>query len=169
MELKKMLNEKTISNRYKKSIENIRSTVKKNKEFNVDLKNSSIDIFNIENDLYHSIIIDKYQDQIEFNDLENIDHLLDNPIDDHILENINHENMIDIKENIVRSYIENKEYLIGESNKIKNDPSYGFYDELCDQSWYIVFNIVNYEIDITDDQNIYRYGSIDEVLYYELF
>ena len=58
---------------------------------------------------------------------------------------------------------------IGESNKIKNDPSYGFYDELCDQSWYIVFNIVNYEIDITDDQNIYRYGSIDEVLYYELF
>lgn len=164
-----MIDEKTINERYKKSIEKIRSVLNKNKEFNVDLKNSSIDHFYIENMLYHDIIIDKYRDQLDLNDLENIDHLLDNPIDDHILENINHENMIDIKENIVRSYIENKEYLIGESNKIKNDPSYGYYDELCDQSWYIVFNIVNYEIDITDDQNIYRYGSIDEVLYYELF
>lgn len=150
-----------IENMYKIEIKDIRNTINKNIEYNVKIENSSLFDFSL-SDLYHVIIIDRLKDQIDdIDDLEIIKSLF-SPINNEILEDIKDRELAILYYHVIKEYLENKKW-------IKNDIKEYYKNYVEDQEYieFIVFNINNYEITTTDNDNIGRYGSTNEVLIFD--
>lgn len=155
-----------VNNMYESNIEEIKQTVIKNKNYGVKVNKSSI-YMDIEH-LLETSLIDKCKEHIDLDDLEIIQHTLFtyDGYHDIVFEKLEEKHgkpllfvLAEIKEDIIKEYLENKLWIKEEINEIKEN-----YNEEDDQTWFIVYNINNKEFAITDDQNVGRYGSPEELL-----
>jgi hypothetical protein len=159
-----------IENMFLNNIVEIKKTMNKNKNHDVKLIDSAFYDFDLES-LIESALFYKYHEDLtdhDYNIIKNILFSYDS-INDYLYENLKENNNIkflsDIKENMLISYIENKSWFKKEYLKIqKEQESLSEEDQDIDLSWFIVFNINNHELNISDSDNINRYGSPEEVL-----
>lgn len=159
-----------INNNLNNNMENLKSTMIKNKIFNVDINKSSIYHFELES-LILDLLIFKYQNDFNnINEIEILKDILDNFNNLEYLTDMNIKDIIDNKlynqilENFIKEFIENKKYIIKEIENIRKNKSY-IENELY---FYIIFNFKSNSLNINDYENINRHGESMELLTYRI-
>jgi hypothetical protein len=157
------------------NLNNVIKTLEKNQKYDVDISKSSIWNFELDKLINDLIIYKNTNENTTLKDLEimqdllntdsyNDEFLIDNDIKffDDIREYAQH------KEDLIKEYVKDQSYYSKEYVKIQDQNRYNLYNEIEGTNWYFVYNFINHELDIQDEDNINRLGNSIELRYWSI-